>query len=276
MKCGKYTSGSNGNIQVNVGFKPRWMMIKRTNGSGHWIVLDKALYNKVIYPSLNTNAGAASWSFNSTGVSIVSPNVEMSENGGEYVYIAIADEDEGHPPNSPSSSTVQGTPDVNAATMVVNAESFDVGDSASAAPLEASITSVGGSEGNKLFVDASTGNWMPGLYAKGTQITLDAPSPDEITFTSQNQGTPEFSGVDATLASRTWTLESGTTSTGPWTVVDSYVDYDVLNSQDGATPWTSNKPNLTPNTFYRIKVQYNSTNAESVESVYNTFKTGDA
>ena len=129
-----------------------------------------------------------------------------------------------------------------------------------------------GSDGNKLLVDSSTGTWIPGLYAKGSETTIDAPGPDEITFTSQNQGTPEFSGVDATLASRTWTLESGTTSTGPWTLVDTYVDYDVLNSQTGATPWSSNKPNLTPNTFYRVKVQYNSTNAESVESVYNTLK----
>ena len=166
------------------------------------------------------------------------------------------------------------TPDPNTAQMVVNAESFDVGATASAPALEASITSVAGSDGNKLFVDSSTGTWLPGLYAKGSETTINAPGPDEITFTSQNQGTPTFSGVDATLASRTWTLESGTTATGPWTLVDTYVDYDVLNSQTGATPWSSSKPNLTPNTFYRVKVQYNSTNAESVESVYNTFKTG--
>ena len=103
------------------------------------------------------------------------------------------------------------------------------------------------------------------------------PGPSEITFTSQNQGTPVFSGVDATLASRTWTLQSSTTSTGPWTTVDdTYSDFEVLNTQTGATPWTENKPTLQPNTYYRIKVQYDSTNAESVESVYHTFKTGDA
>ena len=277
VKCGQYTSGSNGGISVNVGFRPRWMMIKRTNSSGDWILLDKNLPNQALYPSLNrgVDTGVA-WSFNSTGVDITSANVEMSANGGAYVYVAIADESEGHPPSPPSSSTVLEDPDVNGAVLKVNAESFDVGATASAAPLEASITSVGGSEGNKLFVDASTGTWMPGLYAKGSETTINAPGPDEITFTSTNAGTTPFSGVDATLSSRKWTLESSSSATGPWTLVDTYVDYDVLNSQDGATPWSSNKPNLTPNTFYRVKVEYNSTNAESVESVYNTFKTGDA
>ena len=157
--------------------------------------------------------------------------------------------------------------------MVVNAESFDVGDSASAAPLEASITSLAGAEGNTLLVDSSTGTWMPGLYAKGSETTATAPSADEIVFTSSNAGTTAFSGVDATLSSRTWTLESGPSATGPWTVVDTYVDYDALDSQDGATPWSSSKPALAADTFYRVKVQYDSTNAESVESVYSTFKT---
>ena len=257
VKCGKYT-GAGANTQVNIGFKPRWMLIKRIDTTGDWIILDKNRSGTMMYANSNQWNFNLNFTFNATGVTIGNDWSGTTTQNGQYIYIAIADESEGHPPNFPSTSTVISTnPD--SYTMRVSASSFDVGDSVSAAPIEASITSIGGSEGNKLFVDASTGNWMPGLYAKGTQITLDAPSPDEITFTSQNQGTPAFSGLDATLASRTWTLESGTTATGPWTLVDSYVDYDVLNSQDGATPWSSSKPSLTPNTFYRVKVQYNST-----------------
>ena len=60
------------------------------------------------------------------------------------------------------------------------------------------------------------------------------------------------------------------------TVANSWISSSETISQTGATPGTENKPTLQPNTYYRIKVQYNSTNAESVESVYNTFKTGDA
>ena len=277
VKCGKYTGTGQDGFAVDIGFKPRWMLIKSTTDQ-KWTILDKNLPNQYLMANQGDAADQLEHTFTSTGITIRNNlnTGKINTNGMECVYIAIADETEGHPPNFPSSSTVLEDPDVNSAVLKVNAESFDVGDSASAPALEASITTVAGSEGNKLFVDASTGTWMPGLYAKGSETTVSAPSADEITFTSQNQGTPAFSGVDATLASRTWTLESGPSATGPWTLVDSYVDYDVLNSQDGATPWTSNKPNLTPNTFYRIKVQYNSTNAESVESVYNTFKTGDA
>ena len=273
MKCGKYT-GNDATQFVDIGFKPRWIMIKSVNNSFRWVIHDKNMPNQYISPNENNSQRTLQFQFVANGININNAGGPNNKAGDEYIYIAVADESEGHPPSLPSSTTVTETPDPASATMVVNAESFDVGDSASAPALHASITSVGGSEGNKLFVDGSTGTWLPGLYAKGTEITLDAPSPDEIVFTSRNQSTVAFSGVDATLSSRTWTLESGPSATGPWTVVDSYVDYDAMNSQDGSTPWTTNKPDLAANTFYRIKVKYDSTNAESVESVYHTFKTG--
>ena len=274
VKCGKYT-GAGGGTTVNVGFQPRWMLIKSTtlNGSD-WQILDSILPEKTLSANQNlTMSTGMGWQFNSTGVYFALSAGGFSNSGDEYIYIAIADESEGHPPTPPSSSTVTETPDPNTATMVVNAESFDVGDSASAPALDASITSVAGTDGNTLLVDSSSGTWMPGLYAKGSETTVSAPSADEVTFTSTNAGTTPFSGVDATLSSRTWTLESGPAATGPWTVVDTYVDYDSMASQDGATPWSTNKPALAADTFYRVKVQYDSTNAESVESVYSTFKT---
>ena len=275
VKCGKYTGAGYG-TQVNVGFEPRWIMVKNADNGTHgsWVIFDEELNNKATYANMFNPSQNFNFSFNSTGVQFNGSFSSIVNSGDEFIYIAIAKN--AHPPSVPTSTTVTETPDPSTATMVVNSDSFDVGATASGPALEASITQIGGVDGNRLIVDASTGTWLPGLYAKGTETTFNAPGPDEIAFTSQNQGTPAFSGVDATLASRTWTLESGPSATGPWTAVDSYVDYDVLNSQDGSTPWTSNKPTLQPNTYYRIKVQYNSTNAESVESVYNTFKTGDA
>ena len=272
VKCGKYT-GAGAGTSVNVGFKPRWMLIKRTDTARDWIIIDKELPGEFVYANKDDTGLSLDFSFNATGVVFTAEWTGVSQLYGSFIYIAIADETEGHPPSFPSSTTVTETPDPATATMVVNAESFDVGDSASAPALNASITSVAGAEGNSLLVDASTGTWLPGLYAKGSETTVTAPSAGDITFTSTNAGTTPFSGVDATLSSRTWTLESSTTATGPWTVVDTYVDYDALASQDGATPWSSNKPALTADTFYRVKVQYDSTNAESVESVYSTFKT---
>ena len=276
VKCGEYTAPNPaGVLQVNVGFQPRWVMIKCKSSSGDWVIFDKNMAGGA-YVRANESGTQdyAGFSVTADGFRITDyNNADYNNAGAEFIYIAIADESVGHPPSLPSTATVSETPDPATATMVVSAESFDVGDSASAPALNASITSVGGSEGSTLYVDSSTGTWLPGLYAKGSETTVSAPSADEITFTSTNAGTTSFSGVDATLSSRTWTLESGPSATGPWTVVDTYVDYDALASQDGATPWSSNKPALAADTFYRVKVQYDSTNAESVESVYSTFKT---
>ena len=123
-------------------------------------------------------------------------------------------------------------------------------------------------------VNGVSGTWFPGLHAQGAEVTSSAPSPESIVFTSMNANTTEFTGTDATLSSRTWTLEKSTAATGPWTEVGVYLDYAANASQDGATPWAN--PALEPNTFYQVKVEYSSNNAASVVSTFNTFKTGDA
>lgn len=271
VKCGKYTGAGPGTV-VDFGFTPRWVMVKSLNNGSH-VIFDERLSNKILYTAMDNEAQGFNFSMDSNGLTMNGNFGSTNYAGYEYTYVAIAAESEGHPPFPPSSTTVTETPDPATATMVVNAESFDVGATASGPALTASITSLAGVEGNSLIADNPTGTWMPGLYAKGSETTVSAPSADEITFTSTNAGSTAFSGVDATLTSRTWTLESGPSATGPWTLVDTYVDYDALASQDGATPWSSNKPALAADTFYRVKVSYDSTNAESVESVYSTFKT---
>ena len=140
-------------------------------------------------------------------------------------------------------------------------------------PLIASADDVEFLDGNTLGVNGVSGTWFPGLNAQGAEVTAYAPSPESIVFTSMNAGTTPFTGTDATLASRTWTLEKGNSVTGPWTEVGTYVDFAASASQDGATPWDN--PDLEPNKFYQVKVKYESNNAESVESTFNTFKTGD-
>ena len=108
-----------------------------------------------------------------------------------------------------------------------------------------------------------------------SQATVFGPSPTEIVFTSQNANTTPVSATDATVAFRKWTLETRASSSDPWTVVVESDDYDIVASQDGSTPWSAS-PTLQPNTSYRVKVSYHSANAETIESVYNTFETGPA
>jgi hypothetical protein len=141
-------------------------------------------------------------------------------------------------------------------------------------PLVATANDVDYQDGNTLGVSGVSGSWRVGLNAQGAEVTSYAPSPQSIVFTSMNGGTTPFTSTDATLTSRTWTLEKGNSSIGPWTEVGTYLDFAANESQDGATPW--NNPDLEPNKFYQVKVKYDSNNADSVESTFNTFKTGDA
>ncbi len=128
-------------------------------------------------------------------------------------------------------------------------------------------------DGNVLTVGAGAQFAVGGTaYANG-QITEYGPSPTEVEFTSSNAGTASFSGTDATLAYRTWTLETRASSSDPWTVVTTSDDYSPAASQNGATPWAG-KPTLTADTQYRVKVEYSSANAKSVESDYTYFTTG--
>ena len=286
IKCGSYTGTGADNNNIECGFEPAWVMIKNADESNgdksDWYISDNQRGFSSSWgqhgKSLSANKADAEISdanivVSATGFKPATSGAEYNKFGINYIYMAI-----GSPTSLTSipTGTLVADADPSTNTAIVETTSWPTGDSVSGPSLSASLTSILEVSGNTIFGNGSNGSWVPGYYAEGSEINAAPPGPSEITFTSQNQGTPAFSGVDATLASRTWTLESGTTATGPWTVVDSYVDYDVLNSQDGSTPWTSNKPTLQPNTYYRIKVQYDSTNAESVESVYHTFKTGDA
>ena len=106
-------------------------------------------------------------------------------------------------------------------------------------------------------------------------VTQYGPSPVDVEFTSQNNGTTAVTATDATLSFRVWTLETRATASDPWTVVSVSEDYSPVASQDGATAWDQ-KPTLQPDTMYRIKVAYHSANARTVESDYVEFTTGSS
>lgn len=112
------------------------------------------------------------------------------------------------------------------------------------------------------------------MYRNG-EVTQYGPSPTDSEFTSQNAGTTPVSASDATLAFRKWTLETRASSSDPWTLVVEADDYSPVGSQNGSTPWAT-KPTLQPNTQYRVKVAYYSSNAREVVSDYSYFTTGNS
>ena len=244
IKCGTYT-GSGGIQSVDAGFTGgcAWVMVKNISNAGDWSISDSERIsgNGHLYPNNHDwEDSSASFHVNDNGFNLNGSNVNWNQYGDKYIYVAIASNAMAPEPGPTGTLTA----DADASTPSI------------------SLTDV-------------TGTWINGTTAVGrTQLTEYAPGPDDITFTSQNAGTTPFNGTDATLAFRRWTLESRASAGDPWTVVDTYEDYDITASQDGATPWSSNKPTLSPNTMYRVKVAYISTNADPVESVYNTFTTG--
>ena len=99
IKCDKYTGGTTG-TEVNVGFEPQFVMIKRTTGSGDWMVFD-AMRGVVSdpYPNLDntlfwnlsnaerTNTGYIG--FTPTGFIHQGGSGDTNTTSDNYIYMAI-------------------------------------------------------------------------------------------------------------------------------------------------------------------------------------------
>ena len=96
IKCGSYT-GSNSQ-ELNIGFEPQWIMIKRTDVASDWVVFDNMrgmsdTNNRHLRPN-NINAEIS----NSTGSVMPTPQgikfdantiSEINSGGDDFIYIAI-------------------------------------------------------------------------------------------------------------------------------------------------------------------------------------------
>ena len=112
-----------------------------------------------------------------------------------------------------------------------------------------------------------------GSRLMGTEAVVYGLDPAVVKFSSRNAGSPIVKATDATLAFRRWTLESRASDTDPWTVITVGDDYSPVADQDGVIPWAG-RPTLQANTQYRVKVEYHSSNAETVTSDYQYFQVG--
>jgi len=92
IKCGSYTGSSSG-VNINLGFEPQWVMVKRTDGSGSWYIMDTmrgftASDDPVTLKadSANTEGSLAKYRITSTGFDW---NSDSGDSGQQYVYMAI-------------------------------------------------------------------------------------------------------------------------------------------------------------------------------------------
>ena len=95
IKCGTYTGNSSTpGPQVNCGFEPQWVLIKRTSGTAEWQLLDNMRgvvtggNDRILHPDTNGAEYAQNViQFNATGFEPVGGS--SNTNVGDYMYVAI-------------------------------------------------------------------------------------------------------------------------------------------------------------------------------------------
>ena len=101
QKIGSYTgNGSASGPTVTLGFKPAFLLIKRTDIADNWHIADNTrstdgTFNDVIRANVNNAESADNSGFNitynDTGFTLANTNSELNSSGGTYIYLAIAD-----------------------------------------------------------------------------------------------------------------------------------------------------------------------------------------
>jgi len=95
---GQYTgNGSTDGPFIYTGFKPSFLLIKRTDSAYHWYIHDNKrnpfnVMDKELYPSqVNAEGTAVTKDFLSNGVKIRGTQVSQNASGGSYIYMAFAE-----------------------------------------------------------------------------------------------------------------------------------------------------------------------------------------
>jgi len=98
-KFGSYTGNGNADgTFVYTGFKPAFVMTKRTDSTSDWLICDNKrpgynVINKKLFPNLNQAEDSYdSFDFVSNGFKIRSSGTGHNASGGTYVYMAFAEE----------------------------------------------------------------------------------------------------------------------------------------------------------------------------------------
>ena len=97
---GSYTgNGSTSGPTVTTGFPVAFVMVKRTDSTGNWVMYDNTRatsnpINKLLYANLSSAEatwGSGGVDFNATGFQVKNSGGDMNASGGTYIYMAFAD-----------------------------------------------------------------------------------------------------------------------------------------------------------------------------------------
>ena len=102
ISCGSYTGNGASYPDINLGYEPQWLMVKRTDLSGNWVIFD---VTRGMFNWLSTSGNLQSLGLcanltdeeksilniypTSTGFYIPDVTNDVNANGGNYVYVSI-------------------------------------------------------------------------------------------------------------------------------------------------------------------------------------------
>ena len=90
-KVGYYSGNGSANLTITTGFQPRFLLIKRADGSGAWHLFDSVRGMGATDKLLQLNSNAAQLDVNYVTVSSTGWNTEgTSLTNGQYIYYAHA------------------------------------------------------------------------------------------------------------------------------------------------------------------------------------------
>jgi len=99
IKCGSYTGNTSGDLEINVGFEPQWVLIKNASASRNWQIVDimRGFGNEATSSFLAPSSSAAENAnlaniahLTSTGFKLdQASGQDFNENSNTFIYMAI-------------------------------------------------------------------------------------------------------------------------------------------------------------------------------------------
>ena len=96
IACGSYIGDNSNFPEINVGWEPQWVMIKRTDSADNWVIWDSMRglvtdgNDANIYPDLNNSEGSSNYiELTPTGFKFTRQSGMVNNSGSTYFYVVI-------------------------------------------------------------------------------------------------------------------------------------------------------------------------------------------
>ena len=167
-KFGSYSGSGSSGKAVTTGFKPRYVLLKRTDSTGNWFIFDSARgTGKTVWADLS-DAEDSNYSITMTanGFTVNGTASGMNASGGTYIYAAFADRPGNNfdVNNLVATAGADGTEGFDAVTYSGNGGTQKIGGPVYSDGVSAYVNSLGSEPATNLF----DGNTSTSFYSSST------------------------------------------------------------------------------------------------------------